>query len=150
MTRDLRATAAMAAKQFVHANRMAMEAILRPFGLGGTQWWVLSQVASGEAARQRDLAGALHVERATASELVLALVRKGLVEQCTDPADQRQKLLRLTEAGDRLWKSMPDPLEKLYDIAFEGAGSGELAAVARVLAAATERLLATRNEGGTS
>ncbi|MGH2904999.1 MAG: MarR family winged helix-turn-helix transcriptional regulator [Solirubrobacteraceae bacterium] len=140
----------MAAKQFVLANRTAMEAILRPFGLGGTQWWVLSQVATEETVHQRDLAGALHVERATASELVLTLVRKGLVEQCTDPADQRQKLLRLTEAGDRLWKTLPDPLARLFDIAFEGAESGELATVARVLASATDRLLATRNDGGMS
>lgn len=150
MTEDVRVTAAMAAKQFVLANRTAIEAILRPFDLGGTQWWVLSQVASGGAVRQRDLAGALHVERATASELVLTLVRKGLVEQYADPADRRQKLLRLTAAGDRLWESMPDPLERLYDIAFEGAKSRELAVVARVLGAATECLLARKNEGGKS
>lgn len=137
----------MAAKQFVLANRTAIEAILRPFGLGGTQWWVLSTVASGTAVRQRDLAGALQVERATASELVLTLVRKGLVEQCADPADQRQKLLRLTEAGMRMWESMPDPLEELYDIAFEDTAPRELDTVARVLGAATERLLTTRSEG---
>ena len=140
----------MTAKRFVLANRTAMETILRPFGLGGTQWWVLSQVASGEAVRQRDLAEALHVERATASEIVLTLVRKKLVEQYPDPADQRQKLLRLTGAGVQLWESMPDPLEKLYDIAFEGSRSHELATIARVLGVATERLLAIRMKGATS
>lgn len=140
----------MAAKQYVLANRTAMEAILRPFGLGGTQWWVLSRAASESAVRQRDIAGALHVERATASEIVLTLVRKGLVEQRADPTDQRQKLLWLTEAGKQLWESMPDPLELLYEIAFEDTSTEELAAVARVLEAATQRLLATRNEGAAS
>jgi DNA-binding MarR family transcriptional regulator len=140
----------MSAKQFVLANRSAMEAILRPFGLGGTQWWVLAQVATEGAARQRDLAGAMHVERATASEIVLTLVRKGLIEQLPDPADQRQKLLRLTTSGKQLWESMPDPLALLYEIAFEDTSSKELAVVARVLNTATGRLLATRSEGAVS
>lgn len=140
----------MAAKQYVLASRTAMEAILRPFQLGGTQWWVLAQVASEGTVRQRDLAGALHVERATASEIVLTLVRKGLVEQCADPADQRQKLLRMTEAGEQLWAHMPDPLELLYEISFEDVAPGELATVARVLSEATQHLLAVRSEGATS
>jgi MarR family transcriptional regulator, lower aerobic nicotinate degradation pathway regulator len=142
-----RESAAMAAKQFVLANRTAMEAILRPHGLGGTQWWVLSQLATGDAVRQRDLAGALNVERATASELVLTLVRKGLVEQTPDPGDLRQKLLHLTDAGEQLWASLPDPLERLYDIAFEGTSATDLTTIARVLSAAAEQLLATRNDG---
>ncbi|MGH3502652.1 MAG: MarR family winged helix-turn-helix transcriptional regulator [Nocardioidaceae bacterium] len=146
-TRDDRETAALAAKQFVLANRAAMETILRPYGLGGTQWWVLSQVAAKDGARQRDLATALHVERATASELVLTLVRKGLIEQSADPADQRQKLLHLTEAGRHLWEQMPDPLERLYDIAFAGIPVRDLELVARLLGAATQRLLNTRSEG---
>jgi hypothetical protein len=32
----------------------------------------------------------------------------GLVEQSADPADQRQKLLRLTDDARRLWESMAD------------------------------------------
>ena len=138
----------MSAKQYVLASRAAMEAILRPFNLGGTQWWVLAQLASQDHLRQRDLAVALHVERATASELVLTLVRKGVVEQRLDPTDQRQKMLRLTDAGRRLWQSMPDPLELLYEISFHGMTPEALAGVSSVLHAATQRLAAVRSEGG--
>lgn len=137
----------MSAKQYVLASRMAMEAILRPFNLGGTQWWVLAQLASQDQLRQRDLAVALHVERATVSELVLTLVRKGLVEQGLDPADQRQKVLRLTDVGRRLWATMPDPLELLYEIAFHGMTDEDLTGVSGVLQAATQRLQAVRTEG---
>ena len=137
----------MAAKQFVAASRVAMEAILRPYGLGGTQWWVVEQLALVDQLRQRDLAVVMHVERATASEIVLTLVRKGLVAQRADPADQRQKVLALTEAGQALQAAMPHPMQQLYDIAFAGRTSEELTATARLLQEATERLEAIRREG---
>jgi DNA-binding MarR family transcriptional regulator len=137
----------MAAKQFVAATRAAMETILRPNGLGAAQWWVLEQVALEGELRQRDLPNAMHVERATASEIVLALVRKGLVVQCVDPADQRQKVLRLTEAGEGLRDSMPNPMQQLYEIAFSPCSVEELTSITRVLQAATERLEATRRNG---
>jgi len=57
------------------------------------------------------------------------------------------KLLHRTRAGAQLWASLPDPLERLYDIAFAGISASDLATVARVLSAATRQLLATRNEG---
>ena len=56
----------------------------------------------------------------------------------------------MTNAGEQLWADMPDPLERLHEIAFEDVSPDELAAVARVLDQATQRLLATRNEGATS
>lgn len=79
----------------------------------------------------------------------MTLVRKGLVEQTPDPGDRRQKLLHLTAPGEQLWASLPDPMGRLYDIAFEGTSATDLTTIARVLSAATEQLLATRN-GGTS
>ena len=137
----------MAAKRYVAASRAAMDRILRPFRLGGTQWWVLQQLHAQSTVRQRELPGAIHVERATASEIVLTLVRKGLVEQATDPADQRQKLLRLTDDGRRLCQAMPDPMLELHSIAFDGLATAELDAVARVLDAAAQRLESAHREG---
>lgn len=96
--RDAHDALGTAAKQFVAASRTAIETVLRPYGLGGTQWWVLEQVALEGQLRQRDVAAA-HVDRATASEIVLTLVAKGLIVQRTDPADQRPKMLQLTETG---------------------------------------------------
>jgi len=123
-----------------------METILRPYGLGGTQWWVLRQLTRQDRIRQRDLAPMLHVERATASDIVLTLVRKGLVEQAVDPADLRQKVLRLTDAGERLWSTLPDPIEMLHSIAFGGLADTDVATVVDVLRGATERLARFRGE----
>jgi MarR family transcriptional regulator, lower aerobic nicotinate degradation pathway regulator len=145
-TTRLRDAAATSAKQYFFASRAAMETILRPYGLGGTQWWVLRQLTRQDRIRQRDLAPMLHVERATASDIVLTLVRKGLVEQAVDPADQRQRVLRLTDAGERLWSTLPDPIEMLHSIAFGGLADTDVATVVDVLRGATERLARFRGE----
>lgn len=88
---------------------------------------------------QRDLVQILQVERATLSAIVGVLVRKGLVEQVPDREDQRQKLLRLTDAGARLWDELPD-LSVIHDTAFNGIDEASVATAIRVLQAATERL----------
>lgn len=121
------------------AGRAAMEAMLRPYDLGTTQWYVLHYLAQDGPTMQRDLVQILQVERATLSAIVGVLVRKGLVEQVPDREDQRQKLLRLTDAGARLWDELPD-LSVIHDTAFNGIDEASVATAIRVLQAATERL----------
>lgn len=88
---------------------------------------------------QRDLVKALQVERATLSAVISVLVRKGLVEQVPDRVDQRQKLLRMTTAGTKLWNKLPD-LTVIHDVAFNGMDDAAVAAAIQVLQTATERL----------
>ena len=116
-----------------------MEALLRPYGLGATQWYVLYHLAHDGPTRQRDLVKTLQVERATLSAIIAVLVHKRLVEQVPDPADQRQKRLRMTAAGARLWKALPD-LASIHDVAFKGLAAADIAVAVRVLQTATERL----------
>ena len=89
---------------------------------------------------QRDLGRMLQVERATLSGIVATLVRKGLVDQVHGSEDQRQRVLRITHAGMKLWEELPDPLALIRAIAFEGSDAAELATAVRVLQAATQRL----------
>jgi DNA-binding MarR family transcriptional regulator len=129
----------MWAKRCYLAGRVAMEAALRPYDLGATQWFVLYQLAEEGPTMQRDLLRLLQIERATLSVVVTSLVRKGLVEQVADHTDQRQKRLRLTEAGVTLWNELPD-LTFIHNAAFEGIDDAELAIAVKVLRTATERL----------
>src|ERR1700729_1567145 len=117
-----------------------MESVLRPYDLGTTQWYVLYQLANAGPTRQRDLVRMLQVERATLSVIVTTLVRKGLVDQLPDSGDQRQRVLRITGPGMKLWEELPDPLALIREIAFDGADAAELATARRVLQAATQRL----------
>jgi DNA-binding MarR family transcriptional regulator len=128
------------AKSYYFAVRAAMESVLRPYDLGSTQFYVLYELAHHGPAMQRDLGRTLQIERATLSGIVAALVRKGLIDQVPGSADQRQRVLRLTADGVRLWAELPDPLARIRAIAFEDADAAELATAARVLQTATRRI----------
>jgi DNA-binding MarR family transcriptional regulator len=125
------------AKRCYFAGREVMDALLRPHGLGSAQWHVLHRLADAGPTIQRDLGRLLEIEHATMSGIVAMLVRKGLVEQVPDQADQRQKLLRLTDAGAKLSAALPD-LSFIRSVAFGDMAEAETAL--RVLRTATERL----------
>lgn len=127
------------AKRCYFAGRAVMDSVLRPYDLGSVQWYVLHRLATAGPTRQRDLVRLLEIERATMTGIVATLVRKGLVEQEPDPADQRQKLLRMTDAGAKLWDELPD-LTFIRSAAFDGLDAADVAIAVRVLRTATERL----------
>jgi DNA-binding MarR family transcriptional regulator len=138
------------AKSYYFAVRAAMESVLRPYDLGSTQWYVLYQLANDGPTMQRDLGRMLQIERATLSGIVATLVRKGLVDQIPGLDDQRQRVLRITDAGMKLWEELPDPLAVIRAIAFEGSDAAELATALRVLQSATQRLNDHMSEGSKS
>lgn len=127
------------AKRCYFAGRAAMEVLLRPYDLGATQWYVLHQLANDGPMMQRDLLRILQIERATLSVVVGTLARKGLIEKVPDRTDQRQKLLRMTPTGTKLWDELPD-LALIHKVAFDGIDAADIAVAVRVLRTATERL----------
>ena len=138
------------AKKFHFATRSAIEATLRPYDLGLTQWYVLWHLVHDGPMMQRDLLVLLQVEKPTLSGVTSTLVRKGLVEQTAVPEDRRQKLLSITPAGRALWEKLPDPIAPLRKTAFEGVSEDDLATVVRVLRLGTERLHAFSSKGNKS
>ena len=73
------------------------------------------------------------------SAIVAAMVRKGLIEQIADKDDQRQKHLRMTAHGKRLWAEVPD-LSFIHQAAFEGLDASAIITTISVLERAVERL----------
>ncbi|TDW90837.1 MarR family transcriptional regulator [Kribbella pratensis] len=134
------------AKRYFLASRALMDSVLRPYDLGHTQWYVLQLLAINGPLNQREVTRLLEVERATLSTITGVLVRKGLIEQLADDADQRQKVLRITAAGTDLWSTIPDPIELITTVAFAGVDPTDLATAQRVLSEATERLVNHRTE----
>jgi DNA-binding MarR family transcriptional regulator len=126
-------------KRCYFAGRAVMDSALRPYDLGSVQWYVLYQLAAAGPTMQRDLAQLLSIERATMTGIVATLVRKGLIEQEPDRVDQRQKLLRITATGAKLWGELPD-FSFIRSVAFDGIDEGAIAITVRVLQTATERL----------
>ena len=78
--------------------------------LKGAQLWALAQVAENPAATVGDLARALAVHQSTASNLLRALEREGLVMRERQSRDQRQVRLFATKKGLKLLKGAPRPL----------------------------------------
>jgi len=128
------------AKRYFLASRELMEASLRPYELGSTQWYLLWVLVTHGPREQRDFLYLLEVERPTLSEIVRALVSKRLVEQKPAENDQRQRVLTITAAGRQLWSRLPDPLALIVRVGFEGVSEADLTTVVRVLQGATERL----------
>lgn len=134
------------AKRCYFAGRAVMDSVLRPYDLGSVQWYVLYQLAMAGPTMQRDLVRLLAIERATMTGIVANLVRKGLVEQEPDRADQRQKRLGMTAAGTKLWGELPD-LGFIRSVAFDGIDAAEIAITVKVLQTATEQLEALLEKG---
>lgn len=126
-------------KRCYFAGRALMDATLRPYDLGSTQWYALWHLKNSGPTVQRDLGRALELERATLSGIIATLVRKGLVQQSSEEEDQRQRLLTLTSSGEALWCELPD-LSFIHQAAFDGIAETDLATTIRVLRLATERL----------
>ena len=135
---DLDAVGAWA-KRCYFAGRAVMDATLRPYDLGSTQWYVLHRLATEGPTKQRELVRMLGIERATMSGIVGTLLRKKLVEQMPDAADQRQKSLALTAAGAELWRRLPD-LAFIRRAAFGEIDEADLATTVKVLKKATAKL----------
>ncbi|MGC8485985.1 MAG: MarR family winged helix-turn-helix transcriptional regulator [Candidatus Baltobacteraceae bacterium] len=135
------------AKKYHFAARAVIDATLRPYDLGSTQWYVLWHLVRDGQLAQRELLTLLQIEKATLSGVVSTLVRKRFVKQTTDPADQRHKMLSITPAGRALWAKLPDPIDLILRTAFEGVSEDDLATVTRVLSIGTDRLNSLLNKG---
>lgn len=138
------------AKRCYFAGRATMEALLRPFDLGSTQWYILHQLVEDGPTMQRDLVRLLQIERATLSVIVGTMVRKGLIEQAADVVDQRRKMLRVTPIGAELWQRLPDLSVVINEAAFAGISDSDKDTAVRVLRLATERLNAFIDKGSSS
>ncbi|MFL7961855.1 DNA-binding transcriptional regulator, MarR family [Pseudomonas sp. NFACC15-1] len=135
-------------KRYYVASRAIMEATLRPYDLGSTQWYILWQLANNGPTVQREFLKILQVEKPSLSEMVGALVRKGFIEQTPTEQDQRQRLLTITPSGLALWQQLPDPIDLVLKVSFDKVEATELATLVRVLEGATARLTHLLTEGG--
>lgn len=113
--------------------RMAGWREAEPLGLTPTQTACLSLLAGRGASRVTALARLLGVTQPTASEVVAALERKGLVERRRDPADGRATRIVLTAAGAGIVRRTAQPPAALAHAIGE-LEPGERAGLRRALA----------------
>ncbi|HSW91410.1 MAG TPA: MarR family transcriptional regulator [Candidatus Saccharimonadales bacterium] len=127
-------------KQFARLANRAVDAELKPYGIGRTQWYILHHTYHAEQLSQRSLQSLLQVESATLTPLISGLVRKGLISQQADPRDKRGKIVVLSKEGLALWQTLPDPIEIAKARALEGIPQADIEKARVVLEQAVHNL----------
>lgn len=103
--------------------------IERQCGISGSQLWALASVAEEPGVRVTELARRLSIHQSTASNLVDALVRRGLIERRRGAIDQRVVELYPTRAGRGVVRKAPQPLQGLLPDALDHLAPETLSAL---------------------
>lgn len=98
-------------RQVFNAVRTHFHDVERGTGIGGAQLWALGVIASRPGIGVGQLALAMDVHQATASNLVRALLEARLVARERDPEDRRAVCLQLLPEGGALLARAPGPFE---------------------------------------
>lgn len=96
-------------RQVFNAVKAHFQQVEKTVGIGGAQVWALSVIETAPDIGVGALADAMDIHPSTASNLVKALVERGLVSAAKDSADRRVVRLRLLAAGRRTLKRSPGP-----------------------------------------
>jgi MarR family transcriptional regulator, organic hydroperoxide resistance regulator len=127
-------------RQVFTATRAHYQQMEKHVGIGGAQVWALGIIGAQPGIGVGGLARAMHVHQSTASNLVRALVDRGLVVTAREGVDRRAVQLRLLPAGTELLARAPGPYTGLLvqaldrmDTATLGRLEGDLTRLAQVM-----------------
>src|ERR1700730_17535419 len=83
-------------------RRRAIDELLQPLGITGTQWWLLTYVSLRPGLSQARLAEELNLGKVAVGGLIDRMMKNNLIERRPSPDDKRVNLIFLTEAGTKL------------------------------------------------
>ena len=124
-------------------RRKLLDGVLRPLELTRAQRWLLIQLSQfGDAGiSQAELADKMDMGPVSLGEKVLLLEKLGHVVRDRSPIDRRQKILRLTPAGDEALQRSTELTKAFNSDVLAGISPEDLEAAERVLAAMRANLL---------
>ncbi|WP_374427556.1 MarR family winged helix-turn-helix transcriptional regulator [Ideonella dechloratans] len=96
-------------RQVFNAVKTHFQQVERQVGVGGAQVWALSVIQARPGIGVNELAKALDIRQSTASNLVRALVDRGLVATARAERDRRAVELRLLPPGAQILAQSPGP-----------------------------------------
>jgi DNA-binding MarR family transcriptional regulator len=99
----------------------------REAGLGGAQLWALSVIERSPGIGVTELARALDIHQSTASNLIKALVERGLINAAREGIDRRGVALRVLPEGEQLLRKAPGPFAGVLPDALAGLDDATLA-----------------------
>lgn len=135
------------AAELADAFGRAAKSVVRTFdeqlgehGVSTPRSKLLAEVQRLQPVRLADLARAVGVTQGTASSLVEALVREGLVERATDPDDRRAVRLTTTPTGRALAKRWLADYTAAAHGMFQGLSDDEQDTLTRLLTKLADHL----------
>ncbi len=118
------------------ARRRLKQAVLRRVAhhrLAPQQFWMLIALREHPGVSQSELAERVHVDAPTASRVVTALARRGLVRIELDPRDRRRSRLSLAAGGERLARELTAVAEDVRAAVVEDMSEAEVEALRKGL-----------------
>lgn len=115
-------------------------------GLTIGQLRLMSMLMFGDSKTMGELTEYLDVRMPTVSGLTDRLVRRGLIERCSDPADRRIVRVRLSEGGRRAMREIEDAGRAFLAPIFERLGAEKVRELIRVFDEFVEAARQVREE----
>jgi DNA-binding MarR family transcriptional regulator len=135
-------------RQVFNAVKTHFQQVEKRVGMGGAQVWALSVVHDNPGIGVGDLARAMDIHQSTASNLVRALVERGLVAAGKHGSDRRAVQLHLLPAGGKVLKRSPAPYSGVLPVALAALDAKTLKRMEKDLAKLLAVLNADENAGG--
>ena len=115
---------------------------VRGRGLPYHQFLVLYALVEGGSLPQKELAERTHLSKQTVSNLVAALEREGYAERQGSPDSGREKLVALTDAGERFAHATIDELLDVEERVVRRVGTERMTQLANLATAFGDALVA--------
>ena len=101
-------------RRLVRAVYLDSQKMRKQYGLTGPQSSVLRNLVNDGPMSSADLSRMLYVTPANITGIIDRLEIKGLVKRIKKQGDRRVALITLTESGQQLGRSIPDPIINLF------------------------------------
>ena len=101
-------------RRLVRAEALDSKKMSKQFGLTGPQSLVLRLLVKNGALSSADLSRQMYVTPSNITGIIDRLEKKGLVERIRKEGDRRVALINLTDSGQQLGITIPDPIEKKF------------------------------------
>jgi DNA-binding MarR family transcriptional regulator len=101
-------------RRLVRAVYLDSQKMRKKYGLTGPQSSVLRNLVNDGPMSSADLSRMLYVTPANITGIIDRLEIKGLVKRIKKQGDRRVALITLTESGQQLGRSIPDPIINLF------------------------------------
>lgn len=107
-------------------RRKAIDRVVKPLGITGGQWWVLTYISLHDGKSQGELAEDLNLGKVALGGLIDRLEKSGLLERRIDGSDRRMKRVHLTAEGLRVVEEIRKSSSEVQEAALAGISHDEV------------------------